>query len=210
MNLSWAAMVLWATGTESRATMDTILKVAPLVPAFLAAMFKLLEDHGRQTHKAALIESISKLAKNISELPELPPSDRSTTSKVREAFQVELERSYEELTALQRRSPKRAVGFSSITAGLRSALLLYRPRGAAAWFLHLAFYGCLLFFAFMTIGVVAGASDPTSYHVTPGVTIVIYTILGIPPLILRYFAIKIHRRQCAASEGGQVREVATA
>jgi len=200
MNLPEIALLLWAGPPDNRTTLDTILKVAPLVPALLAAVFKLTEDHGRERRKAALIDGIAKLAKNIAELPELPESGSGATQRLRDAFQVELEQAYKELRTLQTRTPRKTVGLSSIGAGLRSAFLLYRPHGFAAWLLHLGFYGCLLLFAFMTLGLVASGSDPSATSNTPGVVVTIYTIMGIPPLILWYYAMKIHRKQCAAVE----------
>ena len=190
-------MFFWAGTAENHSTMDTILKVAPLVPALLAVVFKLAEDHGREKRKQTLVDAIAKLAKNISDLPVLPDSD--ATARLRDAFHVELEHAYSELKTLQTKTPRRTVGLSSITAGLRSAFLLYRPRGIAAWLLHLAFYTYLFVFALITLGLVAMFSDPTmrSYK---GVEIFIYTLTGIPPLLLWYFAMKIHRRQCAAVE----------
>jgi hypothetical protein len=202
MNQPEIALLMWFA--DKSTTMDTVLKVAPLVPALVAALFKLSEDLGRQKRKASLIDSIAKLAKNIAELPELPASSDNATQRLREAFQVELEQSYRELKTLQARTPRHAVGFSSITSGLRSAFLLYRPRGAAAWMLHIGFYACLLLFAFMTLGLVADSSDSSN---TPGVVITIYTIMGIPPLIFRYFAMKIHHRQCAAEEAKHAAEI---
>jgi hypothetical protein len=187
--------------------MDTILKVAPLVPALLAAGFKLAEDHGREKRKQTLVDLIAKLAKNIADLPTLPDSD--ATARLRDAFHVELERAYAELRTLQNRAPRRTVGLSSITAGLRSAFLLYRPRGFAAWLLHLAFYTYLLLFGLITLGLVAMFSDPTMQD-DKGVEIFIYTIIGIPPLLLWYFASKIHRRQCAAIEAAHTAKVTEA
>jgi hypothetical protein len=184
--------------------MDTILKIAPLVPALVAALFKLMEDHGREKRKASLIDSMAKLAKNIAELPELPASSGDATQRLRDAFQVELEQAYKELKTLQTRAPRRTVGLASIGSGLRSAFLLYRPHGAGAWLLHIGFYACLLLFALMTLGFAASVSDPSVQSNTPGVVITIYTILGVPPLILWYFATKIHHRQCTVAEAAHV------
>jgi hypothetical protein len=197
MNFPSIAMFFWAGTAENHSTMDTILKVAPLVPVFVAAVFKLAQDHGRETRKTALIDAIAKLAKNIADLPELP--DSSATARLRDAFHVELEHAYAELRTLQTKAPRRTVGLSSITAGLRSAFLLYRPRGVAAWLLHLSFYTYLLLFALITLGLVAMISDPRMKG-GAGIEIFIYTLTGIPPLLLWYFAMKIHRRQCAAAD----------
>jgi len=214
--LMWAADTV-KTGPGSGSALETALKIAPLLPALLAFGYKWASENGRDRRRVNLIERMAALAKNIADLPQLPGESGDATARVREAFQAELEGSYHELVMLQARAPHRTFGMSSVTLGLRSAFLLFRPRGFKAWVLHAAFYLSLTLLAFLTLGFAVdrtaantadtiaqqaeavdssgapAAEKPTS----PGVVIAIYVLFGMPPLIFRYFAMRIHRRQCA-------------
>jgi hypothetical protein len=171
--------------------------ISAIVPAAIAAFIKWAQDHDQQRRKADLIERIAKLAKNISDLPPASESGTGATDRFRAALDLEMESLLRELTLLQSHVSRRVIGVSSIASGLRSALLLYRPKGFAAWTLHLAFYLSLLLLAFMSLGFFASTSDHTTAPTSPGVVIFIYIMLGVPPLILRFYAARIHRRQCA-------------
>jgi hypothetical protein len=210
--LSWVATVFVqipdALPKDAPKKFDQFVKIAvpllsALVPALLAAAFKWLQDHDRQRRRADLIEHLSKLAKNISELPELPESSGDAMTRMRSALNVEMESVLRELNLLQTHVPRRVIGIpgvSSIASRLKLALLLFRPKGVAAWLLHLAFFGSCLFLAFMSLGLFASSSDASTTPTSPGIVLTIYIILGIPPLIFRHFAVRIHRRQCAQLE----------
>lgn len=174
--------------------------LATLVPAAVASIFKWAQDHDLQRRKADLIERISKLAKNIADIPELSSSDNDTSSRVRAALNLELESALRDLNFLQTHTARHVIGVSSLTSKLRAALLWYRPSGFAAWTLHLAFYATLILLFVISLGLIAVKDIKDASESGPAVYIVIYVILGIPPLILRYFAARIHRRQCAQSE----------
>jgi hypothetical protein len=74
--------------------------------------------------------------------------------------------------------------------------------------LHLCFYAYLPCFIFILS--VGWASDLPKAGNTAGTTsdilfnlfffFTVFGILGIPPLIIRYFAVKIHRKQCALAQ----------
>jgi hypothetical protein len=212
---------------------DNFIKIAvpilsALVPAAVAALFKWLQDHDLRRRRSSLIEQLAGLAKHISELPVLPEPSSDAVVRMRMALNSELESGVRELTQLQAHVPRRlagvAPGVSSIVPGLKSMFLWWRPRGFAAWILHLAFYASLFFLAFMTLGfstdgseqrgeaelhkldtkIPAPAAAPapkqqsSSEPTSAGTVIGIYVIFGIPPLIFRHFAAGIHRRQCAA------------
>jgi hypothetical protein len=182
--------------------------LATLVPAAVTTGIKWAQDHSRNRRSAELIERITKLAKGISELP--PPITFSGTSDVtpQSAFSVELESALRELTALQKRGAHSFAGITTITAKLRSGFLLYRPKGWAATLLHIAFFSYLFFFFFALIaGVtpdqtsnVTGAKSPSDFVYELLGYLTVFGILGIPPMILRHFAAKIHRRQCAQAQ----------
>jgi hypothetical protein len=87
--------------------------------------------------------------------------------------------------------------------------LLYKPQGAKAWTLHIMFfsYAAFMFFCFMAV-----MTDPTASPFNKSKTasdfftdMVAYMFLvalaSIPAFVLRYFAAKIHRRQCIQMQG---------
>jgi hypothetical protein len=218
-------LLMWAGDPARPATgsaLETILKIAPLLPALLAFGYKWASENGRDRRRTNLIERMATLAKNIAELPQLPGESGDATTRVRDAFQAELEGSYHELVLLQAHAPHRTFGVSSVTLGLKSAFLFFRPRGFKAWILHIAFYVSLVLLAFLTLGfaveksaehtataiaqqakeVDSSGTDAQDEPISPGVIIAIYVLFGTPPVVFRYFAMKIHRRQCAPISGG--------
>jgi hypothetical protein len=102
-------------------------------------------------------------------------------------------------------------GVSTITAKLRAGMLLYRPKGWAAITLHLAFFAYLLVFFFALSAGIAGSSTADVEHAKTTSDLfwnvfgfmVVFGIAGIPPLILRHFAAKIHRRQCLEAQAAK-------
>jgi hypothetical protein len=120
------------------------------------------------------------------------------------ALNAEMGSVLRELTTLQAKAPHR-LGLAGAATSVRAMLLLYKPKGFLAWMLHLAFFAYLAVLAFCFIAVMV---DPTS---SPFVgskntgeflgALMAYTFMlclaGVPLMILRYFAAKIHRRQCA-------------
>lgn len=206
--------------------LDSFVKVAvpllcALVPTTAAAVIKWLQDHDLRRRRAALTDDLTKLAKNLSDLPAMPDSD--ALQRMRDALNAEMEMGVRELVQLQAHVPRRTPGVSSIVPGLKSMFLWWRPRGFAAWMLHLGFWASLIFLAFMTLGFSAEQSEkkadaalheldgkttpaPVSTQQTPpnpeptsaGTVVAIYVLFGVPPLIFRRFAAKIHQRQCLA------------
>jgi hypothetical protein len=191
--------------------------VAALIPASVTAGFKWVQEYSGDRRKTVLTERVTTLAKGIAELPDVPLTAAATP---RAALMAELEATVRELTTLQTRAPHRlAGGFALSMAKLRSALLLYRPRGLTGWLLHLSFYvyTSILLMGFLGMLIpdkpsthaqtpAAAATHQTSPAIatapiqTPVSNPSLYlgfAIIGIPPLVIRYFAAKIHRRQCA-------------
>jgi hypothetical protein len=128
------------------------LAVVGLVTTAVGGLVKWVQDHSSKRRGAELTARISMLAKMISDLPEVPLSSATPAVTPRSALTAELESAVHELTALQAtaRAGRRFTGFSlaSTIARVRSAFLLYRPKGWAAWTLHLAFYvyvSCYIF-----------------------------------------------------------------
>jgi hypothetical protein len=182
--------------------------IATLIPAAITAAVKWMLDHSRKGRSVELTQRVSTLAKSISELPVLPLSSANPAVTPQSALTVELEAVLRELTVLQTKAAHSFTGVSTVTSMLRSAFLLYRPRGFKAWILHLCFYAYLPCFIFVLS--VGGASSLPSAGDTAGTTSDIlfnlvffftsFGILGIPPLIIRHFAAKIHRQQCAPAQ----------
>lgn len=212
--------------------LDSFVKIAvpllcALVPTATAAVIKWLQDHDLRRRRAGLTDDLTKLAKNLADLPLMPESD--AVQRMRSALNAELDTGVRELMLLQTHVSRRPVGVSSIVPGLKAMFLWWRPRGFKAWMLHLGFYASLLFLAIMTLGfsaeqsekkadaalhkldgktapaapvVSAPTPDPASRDnsepTSAGTVVTIYVLFGIPPLIFRYFAAGIHRRQCQA------------
>ena len=181
--------------------------LATLVPAALTAIAKLVQDHSRKRLSEQLTDRISRLAKSISELPEVTLTTASGVTP-RAALEAELSAAVNELTVLQFRASHRFTGVSINTTRLRAALLLYRPKGFAAFTLHTLFYLYSFGLIFCLVAVMADQSSPFISTASAGAFfsdllafIAVFGVLGIPPLIIRHFAAKIRRRQCLESSG---------
>jgi hypothetical protein len=182
--------------------------LATVVTIGVPTAFKWVQDHSRTRRRIELTERVSALAKSISELPEDAPG-LTTHVTPRDALQTELDAVLRELTGLQAKAPHRMGGIAGATASFRSMFLLYKPQGTKAWTLHIAFfsYATFMFFCFMAV-----MTDPTASPFNKTMTasdfftdLVAYMFLvalfSIPAFVLRYFAAKIHRRQCAQAQG---------
>ncbi|HEY9125507.1 MAG TPA: hypothetical protein VIM62_00180 [Acidobacteriaceae bacterium] len=206
--------------------LDGFIKIAvpllcALVPTTAAAVIKWLQDHDLRRRRVALTDDLTKLAKSLAELPQAPEFE--AVERMRLALHAEMELGVRDLLQMQAHAPRRPVGVSSIAPGLKAMFLWWRPRGFAAWMLHLAFYSSLVFLAFMTLGMSVDSSEkkeqaaqraleaklapresqeaqkpPVEAPTSAGTVVVIYVLFGVPPLIFRYWASGIHRRQCQA------------
>ena len=185
--------------------------IATLIPAAIAAASKWLLDHSHKRRSTELTERVSTLAKSISELPVLPFPSVNPTITPQSALTAELEAALHELTALQTKTGRSSGSVSSITSIIRSTFLLFRPRGVTAWILHLCFYAYLPCFIFVLYAGWAGNDLPKAgaTEATPSgflfnlfFFVTVFGILGIPPLIIRHFAVKIHRKQCTPAQAG--------
>ena len=182
--------------------------LATVVTIGVPTAFKWVQDHSRTRRRIALTERVSTLAKSISELPEDAPGLAAHVTP-RDALQTELDSVLRELTGLQAKAPHRLGGFAGATASGRSMVLLYKPQGTKAWTLHIAFfsYAAFMIFCFMAVMTDATASPFGKSKSASGffTYLVAYMFLvalaSIPAFVLRYFAAKIHRRQCAQAQG---------
>jgi hypothetical protein len=211
--------------------------LATLVPAGITAAFKWTQDHSRGKLRMQLTERVSTLAKAIAELPPEAPAGLIAAATPHVALTAEMNEVLRELTALQTRAAQRRFtpGFSAASAisKVRAALLLYKPKGALAWMLHLSFFTYLVVLGIVLLAITSGSSvSPTDSNPTPAVAgnvkagaapvvaqapstsdtftnvvafIFVFGIAGIPPMVIRYYASKIHRRQmeCGAVAAGK-------
>jgi hypothetical protein len=225
--------------------------LATLVPAGVTAAFKWSQDHSRGKLRVQLTERVSALAKAIAELPPEAPAGLIAAATPHMALTAEMNEVLRELTALQTRAAQRRFtpGFSAASAisKVRAALLLYKPKGALAWMLHLAFFSYLIVLAFVLVAVTSsGSVSPTDNNAAPAIAanakagtgqtsggqsaatttpgssdtftnvvafIFIFGIAGVPPMIIRFYAAKIHRKQLeslagAAGKAAPARDVA--
>lgn len=189
-NVNWLSKVVWPA-------------LATLVPAAVTAVFRWMQDHSSRQRSAALTERIADLSKKIGEIPELPLNNGASALTPKSVLTVELQSAMHELTAIQRKSSLlRLRGITSAAARMRAALLFYRPQGVVAWFLHLTFYAYSILLIFFLVLLTTGeSSTPLIASVSDAFAfIAIFGVLGIPPLVLRYFAARIHTAQCAKAQ----------
>ena len=163
--------------------------LAALVPAAVTTVFKLMEDHSRSRRRVVLTDRIAALAKQVAEMPDVPVG-AAVVHTPRSILSDELAYVSAELASLQGRGERHVV--FSATNWLRSALLLYRPQGVLAWLLHGFFYIYVITFCLVMPVVLVKPHDPEFWF-----TIIGLLVLGIPPVIVRYFAAKLHRKYCA-------------
>lgn len=192
--------------------------LAALVPAAGTAIFKIGQDHSRARRSVQLTERISALSKMIADLPELPTSANSVRVSPRDALITELNLAVSELCSIQSKVHLNFRSFSSnASARLRSAFLLYRPKGFRAVVLHGMFYvystGAALCLMLFLIG--AGTSDTTEtsaltdsshssfYSALLGFVLLV-AIFSIPAMVIRHFAARIHRRQTAEPQANAI------
>jgi hypothetical protein len=180
--------------------------LATAVTIGVPTVFKWIQDHSRTRRRIELTERVTALAKSISELPPDPAeTGLAAQATPRDALQTELNAVLRELTGLQAKAPHRLGGIAGATASIRSMFLLYKPVGKAAWTLHIAFfsYATFMFFIFLAVMTDSAASPfnktktASDFFTDLVAYMFIVALCSIPAFVLRYFAAKIHRRQCA-------------
>ncbi|MDE3199692.1 MAG: hypothetical protein KGN79_02130 [Acidobacteriota bacterium] len=168
--------------------------LAALVPTAAIGAFKWLGEHSSKRRAAVLSDRVAALAKQIADLPALPLDKMACGTSPQSALTSELDFALRELSALQAKvNLRHRLHIFSTTAKIREALLLYRPKGKAAWLLHLTFYLYSVCF-FILICLVPNQQD--SFIVNLGWVTAFTIVLGIPPLIMQHYAARIRARQC--------------
>lgn len=164
--------------------------LAALVPMAMSAAFRWGQDHSHSRRRIALTDRMSALFKMIADTPEVAIANMGDGATTHTVLTAELISVTRELASLQVRADRHM--FSSATARMRAALLLYLPHGALAWALHIIFY---LYFALLIMGMTSVLMSPHDPEFWTG--ILGFAVMGIPPLIIRYFAARLHRSYCA-------------
>jgi hypothetical protein len=177
--------------------------VLTLIPAAFTAAYKALQDHSHTRRTVDLTERICKLTKDLSELPDLKATATEVPVTPRQALIGELNAAISEITALQCK-PGHSIGGVSTNAGARLgfALLLFRPRGFLAFTLHITFY---LYSAVVICFLVSMITDKQTPLISKGstsefvislfFTVILTGIFSVPAVILRNYAVRIHRKQ---------------
>jgi hypothetical protein len=177
--------------------------LATLVPAGVTAAVSWTQSHSRDRRRTELTDRICVLAKSILELPDIAMPNPALAVTPKAALVAELESAVRELSHLQEGWSRRFAGATSLGSRLRAIFLLYKPKGAAAYALHAVFYLysiCMVALFITMLGMLAEANSASEFTSNLVGVIVVFMALGIPPLVLRYFASRIHHRQCLEAE----------
>jgi len=186
------------------------LLIAALIPAVVTALVKAMQDLSRSRRSQQLTDRISALAKSIADLPEVTAAGETPVTP-RQALTAELNLVVAELYLLQTKT-KHSVHRVSMNAAarVRSALLLFRPKGFGAWLLHLAFYAYGVVFVFCMLAVIIPTEGSAPFISTASAgaffsdlsaVVLIVGIASVPMLLLRHYAARVHRTQLQAVDG---------
>jgi hypothetical protein len=179
--------------------------MATLVPAGIIALAKILQNQGRSRRASQLTDRISQLSKSIAELPDVPVANAAGVTP-RSALTAELNLAVTELSTLQtkvRYNLREAT--TTFAARLRGVLLLYRPKGKYAVWVHTLFYLYGAFFVFCVLSVLTYGGDNSKPFFNTANTsdllssvfafIFIVGIFSIPLFFLHHVAARFHRAQ---------------
>lgn len=169
----------------------------------LGGRFSWLQRFIAPKRKSDLIEQISKLAESMSKVQELPEWAGDMNAQVRATLRIEMETKLAELKKLQASAlpvvRTRGSGLP-VRTWLKYAFLWWIPKGFGAWLIHLWYYLLVVVVGLMSLGFLVALlyPDPGTHVRAADVTlaVVLYAILGVPALVLRFFAVRIYRHQC--------------
>jgi hypothetical protein len=198
-NFSNAVVKHWSDIAKVVVALATLLSTGGV----LGGRFSWLQRFIAPKRKAELVEQIGKLAENMSKAAELPEWASEMNSDVRATLKAELEMKLAELKKLQAPATKvhsSHSGASSVRNWLKYTFLWWWPRGFGAWLLHLSYYLLMVVIGLMSLGFLVAVltPDPKTHIGATDITlaIVLYAILGVPALVLRFFAARIYKHQC--------------
>lgn len=170
----------------------------------LGGRFSWLQRFIAPKRKADLIEQINKLAESMSKVQDLPEWAGEMNAEIRATLKAEMEAKLTELKKLQSPVIWAHRGGSSVKSWLKYTFLWWKPKGVGAWVFHLSYYFLLLVIGLMSLGFLVSLTTPdphTGKLTTVDATdvtlaIVVYAILGVPAMVLRFFAARIYKHQC--------------
>lgn len=162
--------------------------LAAIIPAAITAVVKWSQDQSRSRRRVALADRLIVLGKAVREFPKT--DEAADLSSPRSVLLAEIDALAQELAAVQLRIETRQSTTAATLAGtsrFRAAFLLYRPHGLGAWALHLMFYASVVILLFALLGMAMNPSELRE-------GLIGFAVLGIPPLIVRYYASRLHQR----------------
>ena len=169
----------------------------------LGGRFGFLERFIAPKRKSELLEQIGKLSETMSKMQELPEWAADMSAEIKTALKAEMEIKLSEFKRLQSPTKWEYSGGLSVKNWFKYCFLWWRPRGFSAWCFHLSYYLMLaLVIITSLIFLTEILSSAPGTHVDSAdvtIAIILYTILGVPTMVVRFFAAKIHRHQCDES-----------
>lgn len=189
----------WADIAKVMVALATLLSTG----GALGGRFSWLQRYIAPRRKSDLIEQISKLAESMSKVRELPEWADDMNAEVRSTLRAEMETKLAELRKLQAAAVpavRTHTGGAAVKTWLKYTFLWWIPKGFGAWIIHLCYYLLGVVIGLMSLGYLVAvlAPDPGT-HIDAGdvtLAIVLYAVLGVPALVLRFFAVRIYRHQC--------------
>jgi hypothetical protein len=169
----------------------------------LGGRFGWLQRFIAPKRRSDLVEQIGKLAESMSKLHELPEWTGDLNAEIKAALKTEMEMKLSELRKLQQTVKWEHSGGWSVKSWLKYSFLWWRPRAFGAWCFHLSYHLMLALVGITSLIFLTEILSPTpGTHIDSAdvtIAITLYTILGVPAMVLRFFAAKIYRRQCDES-----------
>lgn len=165
----------------------------------LGGRFEWLQRFIAPKRRSDLLEQIGKLAESMSKMHELPEWAGEMNAEIRATLKAEMDMKLSELKKLQSPVKREHSGGLSVKTWLKYSFLWWTPSGVGAWFFHIGYYLLLALVGLLSLAflIAIPGTHVDATDVTMAITL--YAILGVPALVLRFFAAKIYRRQCDES-----------
>jgi len=164
----------------------------------LGGRFGWLQSFIAPKRRSDLLEQIGKLAESMSKMQELPEWAGDINAEIRATLKAEMQTKLNELENLQQPAKSAYSGGLSFKNWLKYSFLWWRPSGFGAWCFHVSYYLMLTILGLISLVFLIVILVPTEHINATDVTmaVMLYAILGVPAMVLRFFAAKIYRHQC--------------
>lgn len=164
----------------------------------LGGRFGWLQGFIAPKRRSDLLEQIGKLAESMSKMQELPEWAGDINAEIRATLRAEMEMKLTELKKLQKPAKREYSGGLPVKIWLKYSFLWWKPKGFGAWCFHMSYYLMLTLIGLISMLFLVTIRSPGTHIDTTDVTmaIILYAILGVPAMVLRFFAAKIYRHQC--------------